>query len=591
MQASYRLQNTLARGAALTLLAYVLFTLLFQARDMWAVPSVLAPGRNLIADIAYALLPDIWLNATWASDIAVWVRIAYLALLLFAFAAYVWTARRAYNGWFHTPGSSRKALWIIMLVAAVALLLLLSGRTMLSTDVYSYVWYGRIAALEGGNPFVNPPMSYAGVDTTGWMAMEAWQGQLPSVYGSVWIWFAAGVSYIAQAFADKDLAANVLGHRLLSDAAHIVNIWLIWRVAAVFAGRTIKDGNDPEEASRKRTALQVGAAVTYAWNPLMLIEFGLSAHNDSLMIAFLLISVWLLLEGRWRWAALALAAASLIKMLALIFLPFFLIWVWRIPTAAKPVGNKSTSVQSQGGKHGVVNVAQALGILGLAWIVTMWPYGGPLVLLDVVSENPGAMGQRNSIASTILIGIPTTLYNMDWLTQQAASLPGYFGGALHKAISMWVRLGLEAIAGLLILLAFRRTWKATEKEPASALSGWAWAMIVYYMVGALWFWPWYVSWLFIPLVLVGPGRLWNTGQILAASSMAIYTAFPPLAGPDRELVFEHYTGLVMFLPPAAYLLWTEWSRRRSENKGVSKREEAHAQARNAAASRSQPNTR
>jgi hypothetical protein len=83
------------------------------------------------------------------------------------------------------------------------------------------------------------------------------------------------------------------------------------------------------------------------------------------------------------------------------------------------------------------------------------------------------------------------------------------------------------------------------------MEGWGWALLIYFMLGSLWFWPWYVSWLFVPLALLGPGRQWTAGQLLAFSAMAIYAIFPP---PARMEGWQHYTGLLVVLPAAIYLL-------------------------------------
>jgi hypothetical protein len=363
------------------------------------------------------------------------------------------------------------------------------------------------------------------------------------VYGPVWVFFAEGIASLAQAVGGKELAIHVLGHRLLADIAHLVNIWLIWRVAGEFAGRIAgKNG-----MARRWPGLQLGATLTYAWNPLLLLEFGLSGHNDSILISFLLISVWLLLRGRWGWAAVALAAASLVKLMALLFLPFYLIWVWRM---SRGDADNAVARHSLGIGASIFRIAQALAIVAACWLLTMWPFGGPLSLLEALKANPTVNLQVNSLAAVLLVGLPSNLYELGWIATAAQNRDAFLV-EVSDTIAPWVRWGQQALAALLTLLVLWRMWRSPDKGVLSIMEGWGWALLIYFMLGSLWFWPWYVSWLFVPLALLGPGRQWTAGQLLAFSAMAIYAIFPP---PARMEGWQHYTGLLVVLPAAIYLL-------------------------------------
>jgi hypothetical protein len=543
----------LLRMGGLTVLGYALLTLLFQTAQMWVMPSVITARWHVVSNLAYSILPDAWLNATPHSGIAPFIVGAYLLLLALLFFVYIRAARRAYTSPHQSPEDGRKILLLILGVAGVSLLLLLLGRAMLSTDIYSYAWYGRIGALEGGNPYLDPPKNYLDSDIEGWMEWEVWNGVLPCVYGPVWVMLAEGIAHLAHAVGGKELAVHVLGHRLLADISHLINIWLIWRVAGGLAARLASREGHAEGLPRKWAGLQIGATLTYAWNPLIILEFGLSGHNDAIMISFLLVAVWLLSRGMWRWAAVALAAASLVKLTALLFLPFYLLWVWRIFSEKEGMSIvEKTPDQGDGTLGaGAFRIAQALVIIGVSGLLAMWPFGGPLSLWDTLSVNPGATAQINSIAGVILDGLPSTLYSLGWLTGTASLEREAIISNLYTTLHPWVRWTQQAVAAVLLIALFWRTWKVSNKSVMPILEGWGWALLVYLTVGTLWFWPWYVSWLFVPLALVGFGRLWTAGQILALSSMSIYAVFPPPAGLAG---WEKYTGLIVVVPVALYLL-------------------------------------
>ncbi len=64
----------------------------------------------------------------------------------------------------------------------------------------------------------------------------------------------------------------------------------------------------------------------YAWNPLIILEFAGSAHVDIIGVFFLLLFLVLMITHRWPWAAVALAASILTKLIPILLLPF----VWRL---------------------------------------------------------------------------------------------------------------------------------------------------------------------------------------------------------------------------------------------------------------------
>jgi len=62
--------------------------------------------------------------------------------------------------------------------------------------------------------------------------------------------------------------------------------------------------------------------IFYAWNPLILIEYSGSGHHDSIGIFFLLITLLLVRYGKRYSGSFSLAAAVLIKLIPLMFIPY-----------------------------------------------------------------------------------------------------------------------------------------------------------------------------------------------------------------------------------------------------------------------------
>jgi len=168
----------------------------------------------------------------------------------------------------------------------------LAGPLLLSTDAWTYWEYGRIAAVHGGNPYVDTPSEFSG-DPAYEYAGAAWR-ETTSVYGPAFtllselVALVSGSSAAAAAWIFKVLAAiGVLA-------------------CAVLAARLARD----------RSA----AAALVGWNPLFAIHFAGGGHNDALLAALTLGALALAAGGRKGLAGAAWAGAILLKWIPAVFL-------------------------------------------------------------------------------------------------------------------------------------------------------------------------------------------------------------------------------------------------------------------------------
>jgi hypothetical protein len=212
---------------------------------------------------------------------------AYVAAVVASFVLYVAGA------WLvHRYGASLVAvvaLAIVIQVAAVAAPLLYS------TDAYTYWDYGRIAAVHDGNPYVDPPSDWP--DDPAYTLMGAQWHNTTSAYGPLWTLTSEGVAVAAGESAD-------LAAWLFKGIAALGSVALVLAVVAAAppGGRAF-------------------AAAFVGWNPVLALQFAGGGHNDTLMMAFPLGGLALLLLGRRRLGAALWPIGIGIKWLPLIFLP------------------------------------------------------------------------------------------------------------------------------------------------------------------------------------------------------------------------------------------------------------------------------
>src|SRR5262249_32773300 len=100
--------------------------------------------------------------------------------------------------------------------------------------------------------------------------------------------------------------------KLLGLGAHLANAALIWAILGRLA---------PER--------RLLGTLLYAWNPLCLLEFCASAHNDAMMLTLALAGIYCLVR---EWEILALICFGLsisVKYVWLALVPLYLVWVAR----------------------------------------------------------------------------------------------------------------------------------------------------------------------------------------------------------------------------------------------------------------------
>ncbi|MCC6177852.1 MAG: hypothetical protein IT305_21330 [Chloroflexi bacterium] len=174
----------------------------------------------------------------------------------------------------------------------------------LSGDIYSYISYGRIYAVYGANPYLSVPADYP---QDIFYPAVYWKF-VPSFYGPAWTLLSGLLARIG----GEDVGLTVLLFRVTAGASALAATGLAYLGLRRY---------DPERA--------LAGTVLIGWSPFVVVECGLSMHNDALMAALM---VGALLLARARSTALAvgvLLLAGLVKVTALALLPLLGIYALR----------------------------------------------------------------------------------------------------------------------------------------------------------------------------------------------------------------------------------------------------------------------
>ena len=75
--------------------------------------------------------------------------------------------------------------------------------------------------------------------------------------------------------------------------------------------------------------LALAGVLLLAWNPVVLYEAWGNGHNDIIMVLWVLLAVWAMLEKRYPLVVLALVMGALVKFIPVLLLPAAVLIAWR----------------------------------------------------------------------------------------------------------------------------------------------------------------------------------------------------------------------------------------------------------------------
>ncbi|HEY6383920.1 MAG TPA: glycosyltransferase 87 family protein [Pseudolabrys sp.] len=200
---------------------------------------------------------------------------------------------------------TNRALWLIFGIGIALRIYVLLFDPLLSSDIFRYVWDGRVQAA-GINPYRYFPAHDAVAhlrDATIFPEINR-PDYAVTIYPPVAEFFFLIVTRIGE---------NVTVMRLALLGCEAVSVTLIM----LFLRRM------------ERSTTRV---VAYFWHPLPIWEIANSGHVDALAVALMLLGLWVALTGRAMRGAVLIALGMLVKpFVALALAPLWRPWDWKMP--------------------------------------------------------------------------------------------------------------------------------------------------------------------------------------------------------------------------------------------------------------------
>jgi hypothetical protein len=387
---------------------------------------------------------------------------------------------------------SRRTWWMLAAVPLAIQIGWLVSMPVLAIDAYSYlVDAARIDA--GLNPYEHAVLTAGNTRLGQELAHYGWRpvhGVSP--YGPVWMHVAG--TFIGPVATDVEVGARVV--KLIALAATGVAAYLISLIAPA--------------AHRAR------AFTLFWWNPAVIIEGAGEGHNDALMVAAVLLSLWALRARAPVSAAAALTVAVLMKWVPAMFAPIYLAYVWR-------AGMLTARTIALGG-------ATVAGIV----VAAAWPFWAGGEMLSGVRR----IGYPRSVASST--GVIRTLLPTSILTDRL------------------LRVAAASVIGVTVLRGARSasTFDAVVRACATAA-------VIYMLVSSPVYWAWYVL---LPIALLAlTGDVALVCALTIASRLVAPLNLMRLEGAlDRptEVWLSTIVGLWI---PLAFVIWRTLRRDRRES--------------------------
>ena len=177
----------------------------------------------------------------------------------------------------------------------------------LSQDFYRFIWDGRML-IEGLNPYLYTPESFIELNRFPVnQATELYQG-MGQLNGSHF------TNYPPIKQLCFSLAALFSGHNILGSVVVLRLLLIAADFGTLYYGKKLLE----------RLKLPIHNIFWYILNPFIIIELIGNLHFEGMMIFFLMLSLYLVHQKKWTWAAIVFSLSISVKLIPLLFLPLFI---------------------------------------------------------------------------------------------------------------------------------------------------------------------------------------------------------------------------------------------------------------------------
>ena len=264
--------------------------------------------------------------------------VIYLTIIFLLFVFYgliLWLARKG-----------RLQMNQLRRLIGLTVLILFLAYPAFSHDIFNYIFDAKIVAYYHQNPYQVKPLDFPDDPMTRFMH---WTHR-PSIYPPLWI----GLSTIPFVFGFGKFIFQLIAFKVMMAGFYLGTIWLIFKTSEVLGPRQ-----------------KIFNIAFYAFNPLVIIESLVSAHNDGIMAFFFLLAFFFILAKKPVYSLLSWLFSIGVKYVTVIFLPIFFLLAWQKLQAKKINWQRLVTLTVGLGAVGILIITYRIGFQPwyLLWVL------------------------------------------------------------------------------------------------------------------------------------------------------------------------------------------------------------------------------
>lgn len=192
-------------------------------------------------------------------------------------------------------------VWIII---GCVIVILSASYNAFSHDIFNYIFDAKIVTEYQENPYMRKALDYPNDPMLSFMQ---WTHRTYP-YGPVWLVITLPFSYIGMQY----FLPTFYLFKILAAGAYLGTVWGIYTIVSI-----------------KKKEYALFSAALFALNPLMMIEFLVSAHNDIVMLLLGIVAVYLLLQQKRVFGGLVYVLSVGVKYATGFLAPMMMILFFR----------------------------------------------------------------------------------------------------------------------------------------------------------------------------------------------------------------------------------------------------------------------
>ncbi|HUD44634.1 MAG TPA: hypothetical protein VMR41_03785 [Patescibacteria group bacterium] len=192
---------------------------------------------------------------------------------------------------------SPSIFWKILGITAVVLILCYNA---FSYDLFNYIFDAKIVTHYQQNPYIHKALDYPTDPMLGFMHWT----QRTYPYGPVWLGLTVPLSFIGFNY----FLLTFYLFKLLIVGSYVGTVYFLYKIL-----------------EKMRVDKPLYQLALFAFNPLVLFEWGVSAHNDGVMFFFAIWAIYRLMDKKFSSAFILLLLSIGIKFATVFLLPLFII--------------------------------------------------------------------------------------------------------------------------------------------------------------------------------------------------------------------------------------------------------------------------